>query len=100
MFVIYLTQVINHKDFKSRVDFDMSVHAALVASGVEFICLAGFMRILSGEFVRLWHGGLINIHPSLLPSFKGMHAHQMVLESGVRLSGCTVHYVVVSQITV
>ncbi|XP_022082566.1 trifunctional purine biosynthetic protein adenosine-3-like [Acanthaster planci] len=88
------TKVINHKDFKSRVDFDMALHEALVAAGVEFICLAGFMRILSGEFVQRWNGRLVNIHPSLLPSFKGMHAHQMVLESGVRLSGCTVHYVV------
>ncbi|XP_038049315.1 trifunctional purine biosynthetic protein adenosine-3-like isoform X2 [Patiria miniata] len=88
------TKVLNHKDFKSRVDFDMAVHETLVASSVEFICLAGFMRILSGEFVQRWNGRLINIHPSLLPSFKGMHAHEMVLESGVRLSGCTVHYVV------
>ena len=74
----------------------MAVNEALEASGVQFVCLAGFMRILSGEFVQLWNGRLVNIHPSLLPSFKGMHAHEMVLDSGVTLSGCTVHYVVVS----
>nr|XP_054753868.1 trifunctional purine biosynthetic protein adenosine-3-like [Lytechinus pictus] len=88
------TKVICHKGL-SRVDFDMKVHAALQAANIEFICLAGFMRILSGEFVNRWHGRLINIHPSLLPSFKGMNAHKMVLEAGVRLSGCSVHYVVV-----
>ncbi|XP_072178947.1 trifunctional purine biosynthetic protein adenosine-3-like [Diadema setosum] len=87
------TQVISHKGLK-RVDFDMRVHAALEAAGIEFVCLAGFMRILSGEFVTRWHGRLINIHPSLLPSFRGMNAHQLVLEAGVRLTGCTVHYVV------
>ncbi|XP_063954350.1 trifunctional purine biosynthetic protein adenosine-3-like [Lytechinus pictus] len=87
------TKVICHKGL-SRVDFDMKVHDTLQAANIEFICLAGFMRILSGEFVNRWHGRLINIHPSLLPSFKGMNAHKMVLEAGVRLSGCSVHYVV------
>lgn len=87
------TKVISHKGL-SRVDFDMKVNSALVSANVEFVCLAGFMRILSGEFVNKWHGRLINIHPSLLPSFKGMNAHKLVLEAGVRLSGCSVHYVV------
>lgn len=87
------TKVIKHKDFKSRLDFDMAVHAALKEAGVELVCLAGFMRIVTGEFVRKWRGRLLNIHPSLLPSFKGMHAHKLVLEAGVCISGCTVHFV-------
>ncbi|KAL9968520.1 hypothetical protein ACROYT_G020627 [Oculina patagonica] len=87
------TKVIKHKEFKSRLDFDMAVHAALEEAGVELVCLAGFMRIVTAEFVRKWRGRLLNIHPSLLPSFKGMHAHKLVLEAGVCISGCTVHFV-------
>lgn len=88
------TKVINHKDYGSRVEFDMAVLSELQAYQIELVCLAGFMRILSGEFVRKWEGRLINIHPSLLPSFKGANAHQQVLEAGVRLTGCTAHFVV------
>jgi len=87
------TKVINHKVFPSRVSFDRAVSAALEEEGIELVCLAGFMRILSGEFVQKWRGRLLNVHPSLLPSFKGMNAHEQVLESGVRLTGCTVHFV-------
>ncbi|XP_020908916.1 trifunctional purine biosynthetic protein adenosine-3, partial [Exaiptasia diaphana] len=88
------TKVINHKEYKSRLDFDMAVHSTLEEHDVELVCLAGFMRILTGDFVRKWTGQLINIHPSLLPSFKGVDAHKQVLEAGVTLSGCTVHFVV------
>ena len=97
-FPLSVFQVIKHKNFKSRLDFDMAVHAALEEAGVELVCLAGFMRIVTGEFVRKWRGRLLNIHPSLLPSFKGMHAHKLVLEAGVRISGCTVHFVEVSAV--
>ncbi|KAK2570668.1 Trifunctional purine biosynthetic protein adenosine-3 [Acropora cervicornis] len=87
------TRVIKHKDFKSRLEFDMAMDAALKEAGVELVCLAGFMRIVTGEFVRKWNGRLLNIHPSLLPSFKGVNAHKMVLEAGVCITGCTVHFV-------
>ncbi|XP_013393591.1 trifunctional purine biosynthetic protein adenosine-3 [Lingula anatina] len=87
------TQVVNHKDFPSRLEFDLAVSSILEDYGVEYVCLAGFMRILTGDFVRKWEGRLLNIHPSLLPSFKGAHAHKLVLEQGVRVSGCTVHFV-------
>ncbi|MBT7665257.1 MAG: phosphoribosylglycinamide formyltransferase, partial [Rhodospirillaceae bacterium] len=63
------------------------------AAGVRLICLAGFMRLLSPEFCQRWRDSLINIHPSLLPSFKGLNVHERMLEAGVRIGGCTVHYV-------
>lgn len=85
--------VINHKLYKSREEFDDAVHEELVRANVDLVCLAGFMRILSGSFVRKWTGRILNVHPSLLPSFKGANAHKLVLESGVRISGCTVHFV-------
>ena len=90
--------MIKHKEFKTRLDFDMAVHASLEQAGVELVCLAGFMRIVTGEFVRKWRGRLLNIHPSLLPSFKGMNAHKLVLEAGVCITGCTVHFVEVRMI--
>lgn len=87
------TQVFNHKDFARRETFEALLDEALRAAGVELVCNAGFMRILTDGFVAKWHNRQINIHPSLLPSFKGLHVHQRTLEAGVRISGCTVHYV-------
>lgn len=86
--------VIDHKPFKGdRPAFEAAVDARLRQSGVEMVCLAGFMRLLSPWFVDQWHDRMINIHPSLLPSFKGLDTHQRVLDAGGRLHGCTVHYV-------
>ncbi len=88
------TRVVDHKSFADRPSFDAALHAELIAAGVELVCLAGFMRIFSDGFVETWAGRMINIHPSLLPLFRGTHTHAQALAAGVRLHGCTVHYVV------
>ena len=87
------TTVINHKDFDGREPFQDALHDALTSAGVELICLAGFMRLLTDSFVNRWLDKLINIHPSILPSFKGLHTHERAIKAGVRFSGCTVHFV-------
>lgn len=87
------TVVVDHKKFQMREAFEAEVNRALDAAGVELVCLAGFMRLLSDSFVRHWRDRLINIHPSLLPAFRGLHVHEQALAAGVRISGCTVHYV-------
>ena len=86
------TSVVDHRQ-KTRPVFEDELHAALISAGVEFICLAGFMRLLTSGFVNRWHDRLINIHPSLLPAFKGIHVHEQVIAAGARFTGCTVHYV-------
>jgi phosphoribosylglycinamide formyltransferase-1 len=88
-----LTSVVSHKDFSSRDNFSDSMTEAIMPFDVDLICLAGFMRILSDKFVDHWQDRLINIHPSLLPSFKGLDVQQRTIDSGVRFSGCTVHFV-------
>ena len=88
------TTVISHRGYPDRESFDRDVSAALEKHGVELVVLAGFMRILSPWFPQHWAGRLINIHPSLLPSFKGLHVQQQALDSGARISGCTVHFVI------
>lgn len=87
------TKVLSHKDFADREAFDAAMSDAIEAAGAKFVCLAGYMRLLSDGFVRTWRDKLINIHPSLLPSFKGLHVHEQAIEAGVRFSGCTVHFV-------
>ncbi|XP_031834271.1 trifunctional purine biosynthetic protein adenosine-3 Gart [Nomia melanderi] len=87
------TMVFKHTDYPSREAFDSAINVELDAAEVNIVCLAGFMRILSNSFVNKWRGALINVHPSLLPSFKGAYAHKDVLAAGVRVSGCTVHFV-------
>jgi len=87
------TQVIPHKG-KTREAFDAELDAVLRAAEVDIVCLAGFMRILSDGFARAWEGKLINIHPSLLPAYKGMRVHERVLEAGEAQSGASVHFVV------
>ncbi len=85
--------VISHKDYNSREEFDAAMDTLLRQNDVEFVCLAGFMRILSAGFVNSWRGRMLNIHPSLLPDFKGAYAVRDALNSGAKESGCTVHVV-------
>ena len=87
------TTVIDHRDFDGREPFDAAMTAAIEDAGGAFVCLAGFMRILSDPFIDRWRDRLINIHPSLLPAYKGLHVHQRVIEQGERFSGCSVHFV-------
>ena len=87
------TLVIPHKG-KLREVFDGELDAALKAAGVEIVCLAGFMRILSDGFARAWEGRLVNIHPSLLPAYKGTQVHERVIEARETQSGASVHFVV------
>lgn len=87
------TRVIDHKAYADRDGFDAALTRAIEESGAELVCLAGFMRLLTLGFCAHWRDRLINIHPSLLPAFKGLHTHERVLEAGVRITGCTVHFV-------
>lgn len=81
------------KAYKGKAAFEAAMSEHLAKAKIDFICLAGFMRVLSPEFVALWQGCMLNIHPSLLPLFPGLHVHEQALEAGVALSGCTVHLV-------
>jgi phosphoribosylglycinamide formyltransferase 1 len=89
------TLVIESKPFgKDRAGFEAALQAALEARGVELICLAGFMRLFTAGFVQRWYGRMLNIHPSLLPSFPGLDPHGQALRAGVKISGATVHFVI------
>ncbi len=88
---------IDHRKFGKGVEakrlFEAALHRALEEADVDIVCLAGFMRLLSADFVGRWYGRLVNIHPSLLPAFKGLDVHAAMLAAGVKIAGCTVHYV-------
>ena len=87
------TTVISHKDYPNRESFDDAMHQQLLAWEIDLVILAGFMRILTPNFVSQWQGKMLNIHPSLLPFYKGINTHQRVLNNGDHLHGCTVHFV-------
>ncbi|HEX7968841.1 MAG TPA: phosphoribosylglycinamide formyltransferase, partial [Stellaceae bacterium] len=87
------TQVIPHHDYATRDAFDAALDSALQGAGIELVCLAGFMRLLGADFVERWRDRVINIHPSLLPAFRGLDTHARALAAGVRFTGCTVHFV-------
>ncbi len=88
------TEVVDHRDFNmDRENFEIAMEEKIADSGADFICLAGFMRLLTRGFTERWRGRMVNIHPSLLPSFPGLDTHARALEEGVRIHGCTVHYV-------
>ena len=87
------TLTIDHRRFPDREAFEAELDRALACAGIEIICLAGFLRVLTPGFVERWHDRLLNIHPSLLPAFPGLDTHARALRAGVRAHGCTVHLV-------
>lgn len=88
------TEVVDHKVFGSRESFEAELDRVIRSHRIDIVALAGFMRVLTPSFVERWTGCMLNIHPSLLPSFKGLHTHARALAEGVRIHGCTVHFVV------
>lgn len=88
------TEVLRHQTFITREAYDTALHELLGQYNIDIICLAGFMRILTAEFVEKWNGRMLNIHPSLLPAYRGLHTHARALADGATTAGCTVHYVV------
>ena len=87
------TQVVSHKDYADREAYDAALQAVIDTYEPDLVILAGFMRILTSGFVEHYTGRMINIHPSLLPSFRGLHTHRQAIEAGVRVHGATVHFV-------
>jgi phosphoribosylglycinamide formyltransferase-1 len=89
------TAVVDHRPFgEDREAFDRALDACLAEHRIDLVCLAGFMRLLTPDFVRRWSGRMLNIHPALLPQFKGLHTHRRALAAGVKRHGATVHFVV------
>ena len=87
------TRVIERKDFASRQDHDAAMHEAFMAMGADLVALAGYMRLFTPVVVERWLGRMVNIHPALLPAFKGLDTHQRAIDAGARIHGCTVHFV-------
>ena len=87
------TAAVDHKIYAGRDEFEGSMQALLDIHRIDLICLAGFMRVLSAPFVARWQGRIINIHPSLLPAFRGLDTHARAIAAGVKVHGCTVHFV-------
>jgi phosphoribosylglycinamide formyltransferase 1 len=88
------TAAVDHKIYAGREEFERSMHAILAVHRIELVCLAGFMRMLTPWFVGEWSHRLINNHPALLPSYRGLHTHERALADGVKIHGCSVHFVV------
>jgi phosphoribosylglycinamide formyltransferase-1 len=87
------TKALDHRAFASREEFDAALNSYLQNHFLDFICCAGFMRIMTPVLIRPWLGKMLNIHPSLLPKYKGLHTHERALADGAKLHGCTVHFV-------
>ena len=87
------TSVVDHRDFPDRESFQDALQQELESHGVELVCLAGFMRVLTGSFTERWEGRMLNIHPSLLPKYRGLNTHSCALKAGDTEAGCTVHLV-------
>jgi formyltetrahydrofolate-dependent phosphoribosylglycinamide formyltransferase len=87
------TRTVDHRPFASRDAFDAELDRILTSEGIELVALAGFMRIMTPGLVESWRDRMINIHPSLLPSYRGLHTHERAIADGVRIHGCTVHFV-------
>jgi len=87
------TRYINFKEFKTREDYDKKIMECLKEKDIDLVVLAGYMRILSSYFIKMYKNRIMNIHPALLPSFPGLHAQRQAVEYGVKISGCTVHFV-------
>jgi phosphoribosylglycinamide formyltransferase-1 len=85
---------VDHRIYSGREAFERSMQIVLETWRIDFICLAGFMRLLTPWFIGQWHGRMLNIHPALLPSYRGLHTHGRALADGVKIHGCTVHFVV------
>ena len=88
------TAALDHKAHAGREDFERAMQDVLAQHNIDLVCLAGFMRLLTPWFVSQWAGRMLNIHPALLPSYRGLHTHERALEDGVKIHGCTVHFVV------
>jgi phosphoribosylglycinamide formyltransferase-1 len=90
----FAVAAVDHKIYAGREEFERSLHIVLETHRVELVCLAGFMRLFTPWFIGQWRGRLLNIHPALLPAYRGLHTHDRALADGVKIHGCTVHFVV------